>query len=48
MFDAQLYKEVLPPIHSLCFFGVWFDEYSTEDGHVGEVVACAQGLLWEP
>ena len=47
MFDARLYKEALPYVHSLCYLGVWFDEHLTWDQHMSEVVARAQGLLWE-
>ena len=41
MFDAQLYGEALPHVHSLRYLGVWFDEHLTWDQHTREVVACA-------
>ena len=47
MFDARLYGEALPHVHSLCYLGVWFDEHLTWDRHIREVVARAWGRLWE-
>ena len=46
-FDAQLYGEALPHVHSLRYLGVWFDEHLTWDRHVREAVARARGRLWE-
>ena len=47
MFDARLYGEALPHVHSLRYLGVWFDEHLTWDRHMREVVARARGRLWE-
>ena len=45
-FDARLYREAIPHVHSLCYLGVWFNEHLTWDPHVWEVVIRARGRLW--
>ena len=46
-FDARLYGEALPHVHSLRYLGIWYDEHLTWDRHVREVVAHARSRLWE-